>query len=115
MLEDCKKVMAALAVKAKATYEKINAATMTMVAAVFEADAVFEEDKSNNDSEEFIDPNEADEYVSSPFILPQYLLWTCCIDAPATCTGTPIQALIDHGSAPVLISSNLTDILCLTA
>jgi hypothetical protein len=112
------KVMAANAAKAKAAYEKIQAAsqaTSTIVAAIFKADAVFEESKSNGDSEEFVDANKVDEYVPSPFALPQHLCWTCCIDAPATCAPTPFDALIDHGSSPVLISSQLANILCLTA
>ena len=53
--------------------------------------------------------------MCSPFALPQHLNWTCCIDAPATCAPTPVEALIDHSSSPVLISSELAEILCLTA
>jgi hypothetical protein len=117
-LEDCKKVMAVYAAKAKIAYDKIRVASQTVsttITAIFEADAVFEDSESNGDSEEFVDANEVDEYVPSPFALPQHLRWTCCIDAPATCTPTPVDALIDHGSSPVLISSELADILCLTA
>ena len=44
---------------------------------------------------------------------PSHLIWTCCIDVLATCTPTPIKALINNGSPPVLISSDLTDLLCL--
>ena len=117
-LEDCKRVTAANVAKAKAGYNKIQAVsqtTSTTVAAIFEADAVFEESKNNGDSEEFVDANEVDEYMPSPFVLPQHLRWMCCIDAPATCAPTPVDALIDHSSSPVLISSQLAEILCLTA
>ncbi|KAF8219177.1 hypothetical protein L208DRAFT_1342593, partial [Tricholoma matsutake] len=112
-LEDCKKVTAM-----KAAYDKIQAAsqtTSTTVAAIFEADAVFEDSESNGDSDDFMDVNKVDEYVTSPFTLPQHLHWMCCIDAPAICAPTPVEALIDHGSSPVLISSHLAKILCLTA
>ncbi|KAF8228172.1 hypothetical protein L208DRAFT_1292714 [Tricholoma matsutake] len=68
-----------------------------------------------NDSDEFVDANEVDEYMTLPLTLPQHLHWTCCINAPATCAPTPVEALIDHGSSPVLISSQLAEILCLTA
>ncbi|KAF8231905.1 hypothetical protein L208DRAFT_1274899, partial [Tricholoma matsutake] len=117
-LEDCKWVMAANAAKAKAVYDKIQAAAhmaLTTVAAIFEADMVFKGSKSNGDSEDYVDANEVKEYMTLPFALPQHLCWTCCIDALATCAATPVNALIDHGSSPVLIFSELADILCLTA
>ncbi|KAF8226401.1 hypothetical protein L208DRAFT_1302210, partial [Tricholoma matsutake] len=118
MLDDCKRVTAANAAKAKAAYNKIQAAShaaTTTVATIFEADAVFKDSKSNGDSEDYVDANEIEEYVPLSFALPQHLHWTCCIDAPDTCAPTPVNALIDHGSSPVLISSELADILCLTA
>jgi hypothetical protein len=111
--EDCKKVTPAHAAKAKVAYERKRQGTTT-VAAVFEGGAVFEEDVSNEDSDEFVDANETDEYVPPSLSLPPHLVWTCCIDAPATCAPTPVEALIDHGSPAVLISSTLTEILCLT-
>ena len=46
--------------------------------------------------------------------LPPHLVWTCCVNTPATCAPTPVEALIDHGSPAVLISSHLAEILCLT-
>jgi hypothetical protein len=116
--EDCRKVTAAYAAKAKANYKKKRTATTSTpvtVAAVFDADAVFEESDSDKDSEEFMDVNEVEEYVSPAIALPEHLLWTCCVDAPATCAPTPVKALIDHGSSPVLISSHLAEVLCLTA
>jgi hypothetical protein len=87
---------------------------MTTVAAIFEGGAVFEEDVNNEDSDEFVDANEADEYMPPSLSLPPHLVWTCCIDTPATCAPTPMKALIDHGSPAVLISSTLAEILCLT-
>jgi hypothetical protein len=116
--KDCKKVTAGYATKAKVAYDKVQAAShvaSTTVAAIFEADAVFDDSESNEDLEKFMDANEVDECVPSPFALPQHLCWTCCVDAPATCAPTPVDALIDHGSSPVLISSELANILCLTA
>jgi hypothetical protein len=62
-----------------------------------------------------MDMNEVKEYISPAVTLLEHLLWTCCVDAPATCTPTPVEALIDHGSSPVLISSHLAKVLCLTA
>ncbi|KAF8218786.1 hypothetical protein L208DRAFT_1468115, partial [Tricholoma matsutake] len=111
--EDCKKVTPAHAAKARVAYEKKKQGTTT-IAAVFEGAAVFEDDVSNEDSDKFVDANEADEYVPPSLSLPPHLVWTCCIDAPATCAPTPMEALIDHGSPAVLISSNLAEILCLT-
>lgn len=46
-----------------------------------------------------------------PFAFSEHLKWTCCIDAPCTCAPTPVSALIDHCSPPVLISSELVKIL----
>ncbi|KAF8231879.1 hypothetical protein L208DRAFT_1466856 [Tricholoma matsutake] len=118
MLEDCRRVMAVHAAKAKAAYEKKkNTATPTPItlATIFDVDGVSEESDSNNDSEEFMDVNEIEEYVPPTLTFPEHLRWTCCVDAPATCASTPIEALIDHGSSPVLISSHLAKILCLTA
>jgi len=117
-LKDCKQVTAANTAKAKAAYDKIQAAShmaMTTIATIFEADAIFEESESNKDSEDYVDAKEVEEYIHLSFALPQHLHWMCCIDAPATCAPTPVNTLIDHRSSPVLISSELTDILCLTA
>ncbi|KAF8237158.1 hypothetical protein L208DRAFT_1519101, partial [Tricholoma matsutake] len=111
--EDCKKVMAAYAGKAKLAYEKKKHG-MTTIAAVFEGASVVEEDISDEGSDQYMDANEAEEYMPHTLSLPPHLIWTCSIDAPATCTPTLINTLIDHGSPPVLISSDLTDILCLT-
>ena len=112
MPDNCKKVTSAYAAKAKVAYEKKQGSTT--IAAVFEAAALFEEDVSNDELDEFIDDNEADEYVPPSLSFPPHLLWTCCVDAPATCAPTPVEALIDHGSPAVLISSHLAEILCLT-
>ena len=108
---NCKNITAALAAKAKLTYEKKNGSTI--VATVFEGVTMLENSNNEVDTEEFMDIN-ADEYISYPFSLPFHLRWTCCIDAPVTCAPTPINALIDHGCPPVLISEQLADILCLT-
>jgi hypothetical protein len=91
----------ASALKAKAAFEKKQ--TMTVVAAVF--------DESEDLDDEDLDDMENEEYVDQPFSLPKHLWWTCCIDAPATCAPTPVRALIDHGSTPVLISSEFADIM----
>jgi len=110
--DNCKKVTPTCAAKAKVTYEKKEQGTMTMTT-VFEAAAIFEEDISNDELDKFIDANEADEYMPPSLSFPPHLLWTCCVDAPATCAPTPMEALIDHGSATVLISSHIAEILCL--
>jgi hypothetical protein len=112
MIKHCKKVTIAHATKAKAAFNRKNQPSMT-IAAVFESSMTFKEDVSNGDSDGYMDANEADEYMHILFSFPSHLLWTCCIDAPTTCAPMPIHALIDHGSPPVLISSNLTKILCL--
>lgn len=54
-LEDCKKVTVMYAAKAKAAYKKIQAASQvasTTITAIFKADAVFKDSKSNGDSED---------------------------------------------------------------
>lgn len=117
-LEDCKKVMAANAAKAKAAYEKTPASlqhTRSNIAAVFPNDTTMEEDESDSSSNNFMDVSKVDEYINSLLTLPPHLHWTCHIDAPTTCALTPIVALIDHSSPPVLISSDLAEILCLPA
>ena len=64
-------MIAVNAAKAKAAYDKIQAAshatTMT-VAAIFEEDTVFKDSESCEDSEEYIDANEVEEYM--PCLLP---------------------------------------------
>ncbi|KAF8225990.1 hypothetical protein L208DRAFT_1304167, partial [Tricholoma matsutake] len=101
--EACKNVTLAEALKAKAAFEGMGA---TMVVAVFGTE-------SDDDSFEMSE-DEASEYVNQPFSLPSHLWWDCCIDALLTCTPTPIQALIDHSFPPVLISSELVDVMGLT-
>ena len=110
--EDCRRVTAAYAAKANGAYEKKN--NSTTIAAVFTGGATFNDSESEGEGEEWVDANEAEEYVTSPFDLPAHLIWTCCLDTPATCAPTPVNALIDHGSSPVLISRDLAEILCLT-
>lgn len=95
----CKNVMTSAALKAKAAFEGKGPA---FVVAVFGD----EEDSDDFDMAE----DEADEYVLN-LSLPSHLWWSCCVDAPLTCAPTPIRALIDHGSPPVLISSELVEIL----
>jgi hypothetical protein len=98
--EACKNVTVEAALKAKSAFEAKEAG---LVAAVF--------DEGHLDSDDFeISEDEADEYVSN-LSLPSHLWWDCCIDAPGTCAPTPVRALIDHGSPPVLISSELVEIL----
>jgi len=109
--EDCRHVTAAHATKAKVAYEKKNNTTTVM--AVFTGGATFNDSESEEAGEEWVDANKAEEYMNSPFDLPTHLLWTCCLDTPATCAPTPVNALIDHSSSPVLISRNLAEILCL--
>jgi hypothetical protein len=89
------------ALKAKATFEKKQ--TTTVVAAVF--------DESEELDDESLDDMENEEYVDQSFSLPKHLWWMCCINAPATCAPTPVRALIDHGSTPVLISSEFANIM----
>ena len=102
--------MVAHTAKAKAAYEKKD--NTTMVATVFAGSAMFNDSKSE-DGEEWVEANEAEEYMNSHFDLPTHLLWTCCLDTPATYMSTPVNALIDHSLSPVLISRELTEILCL--
>jgi hypothetical protein len=101
--EACKNCTLPNALKAKAAFEKKQASTT--VAAVFGGDS--------EDSNVSLGDEEADEYMDSYLSFPSHLWWTCCIDAPATCAPTPIRALIDHGSTPVLILSEFADIMCL--
>jgi hypothetical protein len=102
-LEAVKNCMLTNALKAKAAFEKRQ--MPTIVAAMFEADSE-DDDISMGD-------DEAKEYVHHNISLPDHLWWTGCIDVPATCTPTPVRVLIDHGSPPVLISSDFVDIMCL--
>jgi hypothetical protein len=103
-LDACKKVTAVHASHAKATFD---AHTTPVVATVFGAD--IHEDFIYED---FVDSNEFDKYVKpSPACpLPDHLWWSCCIDAPFTCAPSPIQALIDHGASPVLISEETVEL-----
>ena len=110
--DDCRKVTAANTTKAKATYEKKN--SITTIVAVLTGGATFGDSDSDEGAEEWIDANKAKEYVTPCFDLPAHLLWMCCLDAPATCAPIPVNTLIDHGSPPVLISSDLAELLCLT-
>ena len=101
--EACKNITLANALKAKAAFKKKQ--STIMVATVFGGDS--------DNSEVVLGNDEIDEYVSYDLSLPNHLWWTCCIDAPATCAPTPIWALIDHGSTPVLISSDFANMMCL--
>ncbi|KAF8235872.1 hypothetical protein L208DRAFT_1254475, partial [Tricholoma matsutake] len=97
--EACKSVTITAALKVKTPFEGKGS---TVVATVFE---------DGEESDDFeITGNEANEYVQTPR-LPPHLWWNCCINAPLTCASTPICVLIDHGSPPVLISSELIDVL----
>jgi len=103
-LDACKKVTIAYALRAKATFEKASA---LMVATIFNTGL-----DDNYIEEDFINSDEFNEYVSSPTApllpdLPDHLWWDCCIDAPFTCTPSPIKALINHGTSPVLISEDM--------
>ncbi|KAF8239599.1 hypothetical protein L208DRAFT_1236327, partial [Tricholoma matsutake] len=97
--EACKNMTTAAVLKAKATFEGKGS---VFVAAVFE-------DKDDSDDFEMAG-DEADEYVLN-LLLPSDMWWSCCIDAPLTCAPTPIRVLIDHGSPPVLISSEIVEVL----
>jgi hypothetical protein len=107
MLEICSRVTPVYAAKAKAMHEKKNSKPAAVVTAVFEEDSV------SDDSFESAHTEEVNEYVHPDLSFPAHLKWTCAVDAPATCTPTPVSALIDHGCPPVLISSDLVEILCL--
>jgi len=49
--------------------------------------------------------------ASSPSLSPlHHIWWFCLIDAPFTCALTDIHALIDTGSPPVLISSDMVEL-----
>jgi hypothetical protein len=104
MLDACKRVTTAHALKAKAAFEK---STTPMIATVFDTGL-------NKDfvDEDFVDSDEFDECVPLSDIapLPKHLWWDCCIDAPFTCAPSPIRALIDHGAPPVLISENTMEL-----
>jgi hypothetical protein len=63
---------------------------MPMVAAIF--DTGLDEDYVDED---FVNSDEFNEYVPSPATsllpeLPDHLWWDCCINAPFTCTPSPI-------------------------
>jgi len=47
-----------------------------------------------------------------PFFLP-HLIWNCAIEShdPSSISCIPVEALIDHGSGPVLIDQNLVTCL----
>jgi hypothetical protein len=40
----------------------------------------FNDSESEGEGEEWVNANEAKEYVTSPFDLPAHLLWTCCLE-----------------------------------
>lgn len=103
-LETCKKVTPAGALHAKAAFKACNA---TIVSAVFGAG--LDEDFVDED---LVDSNEFNEYMTpSPLPpLPKHLWQDCCIDAPFTCAPSLMQALIDHGAFPVLISEYATEL-----
>lgn len=82
-----------------------------MTAPVTHIAAVFDDSKEEDYFDVDMIANEGDECVSDLFMLPQHLKWTCCVDVLFTCAPTPIEALIDHGCPPVLISSKLVEIL----
>jgi len=42
--------------------------------------------------------------------LPSHFWWNCHLDAPLTCAPTPVKALIDSGSPPVLISEECVEL-----
>lgn len=94
--------------KAKVVFNHNSAvtATATHIMAVFG-------DSNDKDYFEADDAMEGDKYISNTLNLPHHLKWTCCINAPLTCAPTPVEALIDHGCPPVLISSKLVDVLSL--
>lgn len=104
LLDTCKKVTATYAVKAKATFENKS---IPVVAAIFSKD--MDEEFINED---FVNSDEFNEYISPHPTppLPEHLWWDCCIDAPLTCAPSPIRALIDHGTSPVLISDNTIEL-----
>lgn len=77
---------------------------VTHVAAIFG-------DSNDEDYFDTDDVMEGNEYVLNVLDLSHHLQWTCCVDAPSTCAHTPVEALIDHGCPPVLISSKLVEIL----
>lgn len=89
--EACRNVTLSKALKAQIAF---NATKPTVVAGIFET-----EDEDSFEMSE----GKASEYVPNFFSFPPHLWWNCCIDAPFTCVPTPIHALIDHGSPPVLI------------
>lgn len=68
---------------------------------------------TDSDSDVELGDNEYDKYVPNVASLPKHLWWTCCLDAPTVCAPTLLKALIDHGCPPVLILSDLVDIMAL--
>ncbi|KAF8220372.1 hypothetical protein L208DRAFT_1221180, partial [Tricholoma matsutake] len=97
--EACKNITTAAALKAKAAFEAKGSGF---------AATVFEEEEDSNEFD--MTEEEVNEYVLN-LSLPSHMWWECCIDTPMTCALTPIRALIDHGSPPVLISSEIVDVL----
>jgi hypothetical protein len=104
--EACKTVNLATALKAKAAHTSSASGShpSTVIAAVFD-----------NDSEDntMFEDEDLDKYVPKILSFPDHLWWDCCVSAPATCAPTPFRALIDHGCPPVLISSDMADLLLL--
>lgn len=73
--------------------------------------AVFDDSNNKDYFDADMEGNEGDECVSNIFAFPAHLKWTCCVDVLLTCAPTPVEPLIDHGCPPVLISSELVEIL----
>ena len=74
---------------------------------------VFEAETKSDHSFGSTHAEEVNECIHPHFSFPEHLKWTCMVDTPATCAPTPITTLIDHGCSPVLILSDLMEILCL--
>ncbi|RDB19148.1 hypothetical protein Hypma_014228 [Hypsizygus marmoreus] len=82
-----------------------NRTTAIPVAAIFENAVATITDGSS-------DGDEHEDHHASEYVLPKHLWWTCHVVAPA-CLPTPVNALIDSGAPPAMISSTFADSLAL--
>ncbi|KAF8224209.1 hypothetical protein L208DRAFT_1312759, partial [Tricholoma matsutake] len=110
-LDACKGVTIENATRAKAAFERSTSSAAAGAPTTTHVTAVFGDSDNEDYFQDILSEGEGNECVSSILGLPHHLKWTCCIDAPLTCGPTPIDALIDHGCPPVLISTELVEIL----
>jgi hypothetical protein len=124
-IEQCKKVTKENAIKAQAAFEKRKGTANVVVAAVFGSDSDTSSDADNGyGANEYVHAYDATAPVLPPSLpsppdssllsppdspFPRHLEWSCTLDTPNGLSDSPVDALIDCGSPPVLISSKLVD------